>query len=246
MTDDAIRGLGAASAPSAVRAAGSGGDLTADQASSFVLANSALRPVPLAPEIRLHLADDAFRVWEEAERNVGGDPVGDAGLPPPFWAFAWAGGQALARYILDHPETVAGRSVLDLGSGSGVAAIAAALAGASSVLASEVDRFAAAAISLNAAANGVGVNVTGDVLDGAGEQAAVILAADVWYERQLADRAITMLLRASDRGADVLIGDIGRAFLPRNMLRELAAYDVPVLAELENTSVKRALILTLP
>jgi predicted nicotinamide N-methyase len=113
------------------------------------------------------------------------------------------------------------------------------------VLASDVDPFAAAAIALNAAANHVCVDVTGDVLDGAGEDAAVILAGDVWYQRELADRAITLLRRADDRGADVLVGDIGRAFLPRPMLRELAAYDVPVLAELENTSVKRVLILTL-
>jgi predicted nicotinamide N-methyase len=238
------RRLGAAGA-AATGADDASWELTADQASSFVLENSMLRPVPLVPEVSLHLADDAFRVWEEAERNVGASTVGEAGLPPPFWAFAWAGGQALARYILDHPETVARRSVLDLGSGSGLAAIAAAVAGASSVLASEVDPFAAAAISLNAAANGVRIDVAGDVLDGIGEDAAVILAADVWYERQLADRAITMLRRANRRGADVLVGDIGRAFLPRSTLRELATYDVPVLAELENTSVKRVLILTL-
>jgi predicted nicotinamide N-methyase len=238
------RRLGAASAP-ATGADSAGRELTADQASSFVLENSTLRPVPLVPEVSLHLAEDAFRVWEEAERNVGASTAGEAGLPPPFWAFAWAGGQALARYILDHPETVAGRSVLDLGSGSGLAAIAAAVAGASSVLASEVDPFAGAAISLNAAANCVRIDVAGDVLDGIGEDAAVILAADVWYERQFADRAITMLRRANRRGADVLVGDIGRAFLPRSTLRELASYDVPVLAELENASVKRVLILTL-
>jgi len=238
------RRVGAGSTPS-TGADNASRELTADHTSSFVLKNSMLRPVPLVPEVSLHLADDAFRVWEEAERNVGACTAGEAGLPPPFWAFAWAGGQALARYILDHPETVAGRSVLDLGSGSGVAAIAAAVAGASSVLASEVDPFAAAAISLNAAANGVRIDVVGDVLDGIGEDAAVILAADVWYERQFADRAIAMLRRATSRGADVLVGDIGRAFLPRPTLREISAYDVPVLAELENTSVKRVLILTL-
>ena len=220
-------------------------DLAAAQAGAFVLENSLLQPVPMVPEIRLHLADDAFRVWEAAEQHIGEGNAEGTELPPPFWAFAWPGGQALARYVLDHPEVVAGRSVLDLGSGSGLAAIAAALAGASAVLASDVDPFAAAAIGLNAAANHVRVDVTGDVLDGAGEDAAVILAADVWYQRELADRAITLLRRADDRGADVLVGDIGRAFLPRPMLRELAAYDVPVLAELENTSVKRVLILTL-
>ena len=212
----------------------------AARAAAFVLANSRLGPVPLVPEIRLHLGDDAFSVWEAAERELG-----ESVQPPPFWAFAWPGGQALARYLLDHPEQVAGRPVLDLGSGSGLTAIAAAMAGASAVLASELDPFAGAAIELNAAANQVPVVITGDVLDGAGEDAAVILAADVWYERRLADRALGLLRRARARGADVLAGDIGRAFLPRAALRELAAYDVPVIAELEDAAVKRVLILTL-
>jgi predicted nicotinamide N-methyase len=232
MTSDSARTLGTVSA--------AGASLAADHGEAFIRENCSLRPVPLVPEIVLHLAEDAFGVWEEAERAAHGTE-----LPPPFWAFAWAGGQAMARYILDHPDVVAGRSVLDLGSGSGVAAVAAALAGASTVLASEVDPIATAAIGLNAAANSVHIDVVGDALDGSGNEAAVLLAADVWYERHLADRAITILRRGRDRGADVLVGDIGRAFLPRPLLRELAAYDVPVLAELENTSVKRALILTL-
>jgi predicted nicotinamide N-methyase len=226
-----------------------GVDLTADQPRAFVLENSSLRPVPLVPEIRLHLADDAFKVWEESERKLSEGTGDGIELPPPFWAFAWPGGQALARYVLDHREVVAGRSVLDLGSGSGLVAIASALAGASSVLASEVDPFAAAAIELNAAANSVRVRVIGDVLESPEAErecgADVVLAADVWYERKLADRTFTLLQRAGGHGAAVLIGDIGRAFLPRTALRELAAYDVPVLAELENTSVKRTLILTL-
>ena len=225
----------------------------------FVRANTALRPVPLVPEIRLHLADDAFRVWEASEQGWGervpgpGVPEADwdeheAGpgeRPPPFWAFAWPGGQALARYVLDHPWLVAGRPVLDLGSGSGVGAIAAALAGAAIVLASEVDQLAVTAIGLNTAANNVRVDVTGDVLDGSGEDAAVILAADVWYERALAERTLGLLRRASERGADLLIGDVGRAFLPRPTLRELAAYDVPVLADLEDAAVKRVSVMTL-
>jgi predicted nicotinamide N-methyase len=226
------------------------GTARADAAGTFVLANSTLRAVPLVPEIRLHLAEDAFRVWEASEqdrRERGGTREGGRPeLPPPFWAFAWPGGQALARHILDHPELVAGRSVLDLGSGSGVTAIAAALAGASTVLASEVDPLARAAIALNAGANGAGVTVTGDVLAGDGENADVILAADVWYERELAARALALLTRAGERGASVLVGDIGRAFLPRRSLREIAAFDVPVLADLEDASVKRVLILTLP
>jgi len=206
----------------------------------FVLASSRLRPVPLVPEISLHLADDPFGLWEATERELG-----RADRPPPFWAFAWPGGQALARYILDHPGTVAGRTVLDLGSGSGLAAIAATLAGSPAVLASELDPLAAAAIALNADANDARVVVTGDVLDGDGEQADVVLAADIWYERKLAERATGLLERARARGADVLVGDIGRAFLPRPLLRELARYDVPVVAELEDAAVKRVSILTL-
>ncbi len=219
---------------------------------AFVRAHSALRPVPLVPEIRLYLADDAFRVWEASEQGWGereADPgereASPGGRPPPFWAFAWPGGQALARYVLDHPRLVAGRQVLDLGSGSGVGAIAAALAGAARVLASEVDSLAVAAIGLNTAANNVRVGVTGDVLDGSGEEAAVILAGDVWYERTLADRTLGLLRRARERGAAVLTGDAGRAFLPRPTLRELAAYDVPVLADLEGAAVKRVSVMTL-
>ena len=211
------------------------------EATAFVRANSALRRVPLVPEIMLHLADDAFGVWEAAERAQNG---GESELPPPFWAFAWTGGQALARYVLDHPWLVAGRQVLDLGSGSGICAIAAALAGGVRVLASEVDPLAVAAIGLNAAADQVSVEVTGDVLDGSGE-GAVILAADVWYERKLAERTLGLLRRARARDASVLIGDVGRAFLPGPTLRELAAYDVPVLADLEDAEVKRAFVLTL-
>jgi predicted nicotinamide N-methyase len=207
---------------------------------AFIAANSALRPVPEVPEISLYAADDVFSLWEAVEQEVG-----QSDQPPPFWAFAWPGGQALARYVLDHPEQVAGRRVLDLGSGSGLTAIACALAGASAVLASELDPLALAAIELNATANNVSIAVTGDVLGGAGDEAQVVLAADIWYERRLAQRAIGLLQRARGRGADVLIGDIGRAFLPRSQMRELAAYDVPVIAELEDAAVKRVLILTL-
>lgn len=207
---------------------------------AFVLRHTTLQPVALVPEISLHLAEDAFIVWEETERHAG-----RAEQPPPFWAAAWPGGQALARYLLDHPEHVAGRRVLDLGSGSGLAAIAAARAGASAVLASETDPFARAAILVNAAANEMSVPVTADVLAGSGGDAEVILAADIWYERGLAARSLGLLQRARARGAGVLVGDIGRAFLPTPLLRELAAYDVPVSAELEDTAIKRALILAL-
>jgi predicted nicotinamide N-methyase len=207
---------------------------------SFVATHTVLDRATLVPEIALYLASEITPIWQATEAWLA-----EYGVEPPFWAFAWPGGQALARHILDHPELVAGRSVLDLGSGSGLTAIAAALAGASTVLASEVDPLAAAAIALNAAANGAGIAVTGDVLAGDGENADVILAADVWYERELAARALAMLGRAGERGARVLVGDIGRAFLPRRSLREIAAFDVPVLADLEDASVKRVLILTL-
>lgn len=206
---------------------------------AFVHANARLLAVPYVPEIRLYLAEDALSLWEETERELG-----STDQPPPFWAFAWPGGQALARYILDHRDLVAGRTVLDLGAGSGLAAIAAAIAGASVVLASEPDPFAVAAIGLNARANGVAISVTADVLDGSGENAEVVLAADVCYERRMAERVLGLLERARNRGASILLGDPGRAFLPRELLRELDAYDVPVLADLEDAPVKRVMVLT--
>jgi len=215
-------------------------DQQRSERASFVRACCRLRPVPLAPEIRLYLADEAFSIWEEIERESGGQET-----PPPFWAFAWPGGQALARYLLDRPDVVAGRSVLDIGSGSGLAAIAAARAGASAVTASEIDSLAAAAITLNARANSAAVTVTGDILDGDGAGADVVLAADVWYDRNLAGRTLQLLRRARRRGAGVLLGDIGRSFLPLAALSELAAYDVPVAAELEDAEVKRAMIFAL-
>ena len=215
-------------------------DQRPSEPAGFVRALCRLRPVPLTPEIRLYLADEMFSLWEEVERASG-----TQGSPPPFWAFAWPGGQALARYLLDRPELVAGRSVLDIGSGSGLAAIAAARAGASAVTASEIDSLAAAAITLNARANNAAVTVTGDVLDGDGEGADVVLAADIWYDRILAARALGLLRRARRRGADVLVGDIGRSFLPLAMLSELGAYDVPVVAGLEDAAVKRAMIFAL-
>lgn len=217
--------------------AGSDGQASHDE--EFVRKNCVLRPVPMVPEIRLYLARDAFALWERTE-----EAAGQIEQPPPFWAFAWPGGLALARYLLDHPGTVAGRTVLDLGAGSGLACLAAALSGAEAVLASEVDELAHAAIRLNACANGVQVAIRGDVLGGAGEGADVVLAADIWYERTLASRTEGLLARASARGARVLAADVGRAFLPTGLFREVASYDVPVLADLEDADVKRVRILT--
>ncbi len=194
--------------------------------------------MPLVQEISLQLAEEPFGIWEQTERELG-----RAGLPPPFWAFAWAGGQALARYLLDHADVVSGRAVLDVAAGSGLVAIAAALAGGGPVAATEVDRFAVAAIGLNARANGAGVAVTlADVLDGDGDDADVVLAADVWYEKAMATRFLGFLNRASARGRDVLVGDPGRAYLPRECLEPVARYDVLVPRALEDADIKRTTV----
>ena len=164
----------------------------------FVSANTSLTAPPLVPEIVLYLADDALPLWSRTEEELA-----RSGMPPPFWAFAWAGGQALARYVLDNPSVVADRRVLDLGAGGAIAAIAAAKAGASYVMASEVDEFALSAIALNAAANGVVVNtIPGDLLDETIE-ADVILVGDMFYERDLAERTFSFLRRAASAGVTV-------------------------------------------
>lgn len=171
------------------------------------------------PEIRLHLAEDAMVWWARMEAEAG------EGLTPPFWATAWAGGQAIARYLLDHPETVAGRRVLDLATGSGLAAIAAARAGAATVTANDVDPYALAAVILNARANDVSVVTShGDLLDGDGGDAEVVLAGDVFYSEPMAERMLPFIERVTGRGARMLIGDPGRAHLPRERLRVLASY----------------------
>jgi predicted nicotinamide N-methyase len=207
---------------------------------AFVLAHTTIGTVPAVPEIRLHLSHDVIGLWAQTEAEAG-----EPDRQPPFWGFAWAGGQALARYVLDHPQMVAGRTVIDLGSGSGLTAIAAAQAGASAVLASDLDPFAFAAIGLNAAANGVSIDTAGDLLDERADDVDVVLAGDIWYEKELSVRALAYCQRAAGNGAIVLVGDIGRRFLPRELMRELATYDVPVLADLENTGIKKALVLAL-
>jgi predicted nicotinamide N-methyase len=205
---------------------------------AFVRANTQLARTPFVPEVRLHLADEVFALWERIEATVGPPES-----PLPFWAFAWAGGQALARYVLDHPDLVRGRRVLDVGSGSGLVAIAAATAGAEAVMASEVDHFAIAAIALNAEANGVVVaGLLEDVLDGDGADAEVVLGADLFYEQLLAERVVPFLGRARARGAAVLVGDPGRAHLPRARFEVLATYDVPVMRGLEDAEVKPAMV----
>jgi predicted nicotinamide N-methyase len=204
----------------------------------FVRAHTTLGVPPYLPEIRLHLAADAFALWERTEEELGGGMVS----APPFWAFPWAGGQALARHLLDHPELVRDRTVLDLAAGSGLVAIAAAKGGATEVTANEIDPYAAAAIMLNAAANEVAVAVQlRDLLDGPAD-ADVLLAGDVFYSRDMAERVLAFLERARAHGTRVLVGDPGRTYLPRRQLTEVAAYDVPVVRALEDAQVKRATV----
>jgi predicted nicotinamide N-methyase len=196
--------------------------------------------VPFVPELRLHLADEAMALWEMTEADLG-----RLNLPPPFWAFAWAGGQALARFIFDEPRWVAGQHILDFASGSGLCALAAAKAGAASVRAADIDPYATAAIALNAAANGVRLDVIGDDIVGQCGPWTAILAGDISYQKDVADRVHLWLAEEARRGVVVLIGDPGRAYLPTTTLRQLAAYDVPVLPSLEDTAMKRTFVLTI-
>jgi predicted nicotinamide N-methyase len=204
----------------------------------FVRRNTAILAPPLVPEIRLHLAVEIMPIWQATEETLA-----RAGLPPPFWAFAWAGGQALARFLLDRPCIVAGRGLLDFGAGSGVVAIAAAKAGAAPVLAAEIDPFAAAAIAANAALNEASVaTTTRDLVDAAQRRWEIVTAGDVCYERAMADRVIPWLRRLAGQGALVLLGDPGRAYLPASGLRERACYRVPTSRELEDRDFRDTLV----
>lgn len=210
-------------------------DVTNDEVHQmFIRGNTALLPVPHVPEIMLHVAHEAVDLWQKTEAEL--DAIG---LPPPFWAFAWAGGQALARHVLDHREIVAGRKVIDFASGSGLVAIAAMKAGAAGVTAIDIDDFAIVAIGLNAEANSVAVTAENRDMIGTDEGWDVVLAGDVFYERGMAARVIGWLEELQARGADVLIGDPGRSYLPRARLDEIACYRVPVVGALEDSEVKR-------
>jgi predicted nicotinamide N-methyase len=205
---------------------------------NFIRANTTIASPPLVPEISLHLASEITPIWQATE-----DSLARFGTPPPFWAFAWAGGQALARYITDHPETVAGRDVLDLASGSGMVAIAAAKAGARHVIAADIDPFAAASIALNAALNGVSIQIESrDLLDRGPAGWGVVLAGDVCYEEPMASRMLALLRRTASRHRLALLGDPGRAYLPREGLAELARYTVPVSRELEDREAREGVV----
>jgi predicted nicotinamide N-methyase len=213
----------------------------ANSTRAFVLRHTVLRPVPGLPAIRLHLADEVMPLWHAVQVETD-DP--DAALP--YWAFAWGGGLAIARYLEEHPEAVAGKRVFDLASGSGLCAIAAVRAGAATVTGVDIDRFSAAAIELNARANRVRVSaVRADVLDDEPPEADVVLAGDTWYEAGLAGRVLPWLRRARDAGIDVLVGDPGRRYLPADALVELARYDVRTTTELEDLALKRASVFAL-
>jgi predicted nicotinamide N-methyase len=220
------------------------GELSGEVSIAFIRANTVLRPVPHVREIVLHVADESVPLWRKTE-----DELGAAGLPPPYWAFAWAGGQALARYVLDNPDLVCGARVLDLAAGSGLVAIAAAKAGAAPVIAADIDCFAESAMALNAEANGVCIEIlTRDLLDDSApldRRYDVILVGDLFYERTTAERALAFLDRHAAIGTRVLLGDPGRAYLPRARLVKHCEYAVPVTRELEDQEIKRTAVWSL-
>lgn len=190
------------------------------------------------PEVHVHLAEDAIILWARLEAEAG------QGLPPPYWASAWVGGQAIARYVLDHPQTVNGLRVLDLAAGCGLAGIAAAMAGAASVEANDIDTYAHRAITLNARANETAIAVSGgDLLDGDGGDAEVVLVGDMFYTKDLAERAQRFVERVAARGVRVLVGDPGREFLPRERLETLATYQVPTTDGVEYVDIKQTYVL---
>jgi len=207
---------------------------------SFIRANTALAAPPHVPEIRLYLADEAHELWLKTE-----DELDALGLPPPFWAFAWAGGQGLARHILDNPELVAGRTVLDFATGSGLVAIAARLAGAGEVTAADIDPWSAIAARLNAEQNKVVLDIRQTDLVGTDEGWDVVLAGDVFYDRAMADLVWPWLTTLARRGACVLVGDPGRAYCPSQNMELLATYMVPVTRALEDSEIKRTSVFRL-
>jgi predicted nicotinamide N-methyase len=204
---------------------------------AFIREWTRLQAPPLVPELRLHLAGPVTPLWEATEKTLE-----QTGLPPPYWAFAWPGGQAIARHLLDHPALVRGKSVLDFAAGSGVGGIAAARAGAAAVIATDLDDFALAAIRLNAAANAVTVEASAADMTSDESSCQVILAGDVCYERPMAERVWPWLTAAARRGVLVLLADPGRAYLPKQGLQEIARYRVPTSRELEDREERETVV----
>ena len=204
---------------------------------TFIRDNTDVLSPPHVPEVKLRLATEAHDLWLKTEEELE-----EIGLPPPFWAFAWAGGQGLARYVLDCPASVTGKSVLDFASGSGLVGIAARLAGASAVLAADIDPWSETAIRLNADLNGVDLASTAEDMIGRDEGWDVVLAGDVFYDRAFADVLIPWFSALAARGALVLIGDPGRAYCPRERMEALATYTVPVTRALEDSEVKKTTV----
>jgi predicted nicotinamide N-methyase len=213
---------------------------TPEQRRSFIQSQTTLSVPPLTPEIQLHLATEITPIWEATEATLEAN-----NLPPPYWAFAWPGGQALTRFLLDHPQWVRAKRVLDFAAGSGLSTIGAKMAGAEKVQANEIDDFAIEAILLNAAANQVSIDVLRHDLIGHNEGWDVVLAGDVCYERPMADRVIPWLRALAGSGVTVLMGDPGRAYLPAQGLVEVARYDVPTSRELEDRELRVTRVLRL-
>jgi predicted nicotinamide N-methyase len=204
---------------------------------TFIRANTSLLAPPHVPEIRLYLASEAHELWLKTEEELEA-----IGLPPPFWAFAWAGGQGLARYVLDHPETVARKRVLDFASGSGLVGIAASKAGAVKVMAADIDPWSQTAVRLNAAANSVLLDFDRTDLIGRDLDVDVVLAGDVFYDRAFAEALVPWFETLAAEGKDVLVGDPGRAYLPKDRLEFCAVHEVPVTRALEDSEVKKTTV----
>jgi predicted nicotinamide N-methyase len=204
----------------------------------FITENTELISPPLVPEVRLHLAAESLPLWQKTE-----DELGEMNVPPPFWAFAWAGGQAVARYLIDHPEICAGRTVLDLGCGGGIAAIAAGKAGARRLLAADIDKLALVACSLNARANDIDLETSNqDLLAEPPRSDDVIIIGDLFYERELAERVVAYIVEAKARGSAVYVGDPQRSYFPESRFTQLADYQVAVTRELEDAEIKRTAV----
>lgn len=211
-----------------------------DHQHAFILRHTRLQSLPFVPELQLHLAEDIMALWQLTGAD-GDEPE----VPPPFWAFAWVGGQAIARYLLDHPAAVTGKRVLDFATGSGLCAIAALKAGAAHTLATDLDPFSTTAVMMNARANGVDVTFTDEnLLDTVLPGTDLILAGDICYDESLAARALDWLEHAHARGILVLIGDPGRAYFPRSGLIRLAEYEIPTTRDLEGVPVKKTQVVT--